>query len=157
MGLTITFIFILTIIAFLSFVMFPATGLLIALGAGIYGLITGFSSFTPNHLLWFLILGILISWLDELFALLGAKKFGASKWGIWGAIAGMLGVLVLPGYGAILGPLVGAFVGEHFIANRDKKASLKASFGALIGLFTGAFAKGLMCIGLVIWFAFIVL
>ncbi len=74
-----------------------------------------------------------ISLLDYFIPAIGTKKFGGTKYGVYGATIGLIVGLFapIPG-GIILGPFVGAFVGEYLNAN-DVNQSLKAAFGAFIG------------------------
>lgn len=70
----------------------------------------------------------------------GAKRFGASKAGMTGAlVGGLLGLFFgLPG--VLLGPFVGAVAGE-LLARRGTQAAGRAGFGAALGLALGAAAK----------------
>jgi uncharacterized protein YqgC (DUF456 family) len=70
----------------------------------------------------------------------GAKRFGASKAGMTGALlGGLLGLFFgLPG--VLLGPFVGAVAGE-LLARRGTEAAGRAGFGAALGLALGAAAK----------------
>jgi len=50
---------------------------------------------------------------DYIMPVVGARRFGASKYGFWGAAIGMLlGIIYAPPLGMILGAFLGAFVGE---------------------------------------------
>ena len=94
---------------------------------------------------WFTIillaLGVILSAVVDFFAsLMGAKKFGASKWGIWGALLGAIVGLFLGIPGLILGPIVGALGGE-LIAGKKLDAASKASFGTLVGTLAGMVGK----------------
>lgn len=79
---------------------------------------------------------ILFQFLNYFLPSYGAKKFGGSKYGIWGATIGLLiGVLFSP-FGLIsifIMPFIGAFAGEFLIYRNDGKKSLKAAFGVFIG------------------------
>ena len=47
--------------------------------------------------------------------MLGTKYSGGSNWGNWGCAVGTVaGMFVFPPWGILLGPFVGAFVGELF-------------------------------------------
>lgn len=84
-----------------------------------------------------LIIGLaLLSWLaDVLATTLGAKWGGASKWGMLGALLG--GLLCLPfGLpGLLLGPFIGAVVGDFIAHKKEWQALLKAGTGAALGVF----------------------
>jgi len=70
----------------------------------------------------------------------GAKRFGASKAGMAGAVVGALIGLFFGLPGVLLGPFVGAVAGE-LLTRRDARAAGRAGFGAALGLALGAAAK----------------
>ncbi|MBW1820421.1 MAG: DUF456 domain-containing protein [Deltaproteobacteria bacterium] len=76
---------------------------------------------------------ILLSILDYAIPVFGAKKFGASKFGIWGSIIGMLvGFIFFPPFGIFIGAFFGALAGELLKGKNTKKA-LRAGWGSFIG------------------------
>ncbi len=78
---------------------------------------------------------------DYLASMYGAKKLGASRNGIIGAVVGgILGLIIFNIPGALLGPFVGALAGER-IGGKDWKSSGKAGVGATLGLLGGAVGK----------------
>ena len=71
--------------------------------------------------------------LDYIAPALGAKKYGASKPGLWGSAIGMvIGIFFIPPWGIILGAFVGALVGE-LLAGKSGIKALRAGWGILIG------------------------
>ena len=71
--------------------------------------------------------------LDYIAPALGAKKYGASKTGLWGSAIGMvIGIFFIPPWGIIVGAFVGALVGE-LLAGKSGKKALRAGWGILIG------------------------
>jgi uncharacterized protein YqgC (DUF456 family) len=85
-------------------------------------------------------LGLLASFVDFAAGAFGAKRFGASKAGMTGAVVGALLGLFFGLPGVLLGPLVGAIAGE-LIARRSPEAASRAGVGAALGLAIGAAAK----------------
>ena len=78
-------------------------------------------------------LGVLVTILDYVVPVVGAKKYGASKWGIWISMIGMLiGVLFFPPWGMLFGAFVGALAGE-LLAGKKGRKSLQAAWGVFVG------------------------
>jgi len=81
--------------------------------------------------------------------MLGAKKFGATNAGNWGAIAGaicgaLLGAPILLGLGALVGAVVGAFIGCYFVETmngRSRAEAIQAAWGAMLGKILGMAVK----------------
>ena len=89
--------------------------------------------FSPTF---FIVMGsitALLMILDYIAPALGAKKYGASKPGIWGSAIGMIiGIFFIPPWGIIVGAFVGALIGE-LLAGKSGKKALRAGWGILIG------------------------
>ncbi|MFN2475104.1 MAG: DUF456 domain-containing protein [Chthoniobacterales bacterium] len=99
-----------------------------------------------------LVLLALLSYaLDFASGYFGAKYFGASRWGVAGAvIGGIVGIftgfvtlLVLPIVGAIAGELIG---GKRLIS------AGKAGWGTLLGNLAGMIGKLAIGLAMVVWF-----
>lgn len=76
----------------------------------------------------FIILTILLTLLDYYLPTFGAKRYGVSKYGVWGSFIGMIiGIFFFAPFGMILGIIIGAFLGELY-AGKTKSAALKAGF-----------------------------
>lgn len=82
--------------------------------------------------------------LDFLIPIWGTKKFGGTKYGIWGCTLGFLAAFWLGPLGVIIGPFAGAFIGE-MIAGQNSGKSLKAAFGSFVGFLLGSFLKLVVC------------
>lgn len=87
---------------------------------------------------WLIIFGltmVLITAVDYIAPVLGAKFSGATKTGLIGCIAGSIfGLFFLPPLGIFVGALAGAFVGE-ILAGKNATQALKAGIGTLLGSF----------------------
>ena len=106
-------------------------------------------------LIWGIVV-VIISVLDYIVPAWGTKKYGGTKWGVWGSTIGVFIGLFFGALGVILGPLVGAIIGE-LIAGKELEAALKAGWGSFIGILFGTILKlvacGLMTVALIqaIW------
>ncbi|MFN0729725.1 DUF456 domain-containing protein [Polaribacter gochangensis] len=90
--------------------------------------------------------------LDYFIPAMGTKRFGGSKYGVYGTTIGLLIGLFSPiPFGILIGAFVGAFIGEMMHNSKDTGRALKASFGSLLGFFVSASLK--FGVGLVyLWF-----
>jgi uncharacterized protein YqgC (DUF456 family) len=70
--------------------------------------------------------------LDFLSGYFGAKYFGATRWGMFGAILGALVGIFFGIIGLFIGPVIGAILGE-FIAGKRMIDAGRAGWGSLLG------------------------
>ena len=102
-----------------------------------------FKLYNFNLLILILILAtaIIITILDFFVPVVAAKKFGSSKYGLTGTSVGLIiGIFIpIPG-GILLGPFLGAMIGEFFNKSKSVKA-FKSAFGSLLGLLASGFIK----------------
>jgi len=111
------------------------------LGLFIYAIGTSFERISIATVIVFSILTILALLLDFLAPMLGAKKYRASKLGVFGAFLGFtVGIFVLGFWGIILGPFIGALLGE-LIAGRRPRQALGSAFGTFLGFVAGTLFK----------------
>jgi len=79
-------------------------------------------------------IAILINVLDYIIPALGAKKFGGSKYGIYGTTIGLIiGLIYLGPFGIVIGPFLGALVGELIYDQRDSKKAIQSALGSFLG------------------------
>ena len=91
-------------------------------------------------LYWFFVVsGIMIFLIDFFMPAYLTKKYGASKRASNGALIGMI-LSLFTGPGLFLGAFIGAFIGE-FSMNSDATKSARASFYAVLGVFSGMAIK----------------
>ena len=88
---------------------------------------------------------------DYIVPAIGAKKFNCSRWGTVGCFAGtIIGFFFVP-IGILLGPFLGAFLGE-LIARKPVGAALKGGLGAFLGFLSGVFLNLLACVAMAVVF-----
>jgi uncharacterized protein YqgC (DUF456 family) len=78
----------------------------------------------------------------------GAKKVGASKQAVIGAMIGTVAGIFFGIIGIFVGPFAGAAAGE-FLANRDLVKAGKVGYGTLFGLVLGAAMKIALALAMV--------
>jgi len=78
--------------------------------------------------------------MDLLAGALGAKRVGAGKQAVWGALAGTVTGLFFGLPGLLFGPFVGAVLGE-LSAGRDIQRSTEVGVNAWVGLIFGTLLK----------------
>jgi uncharacterized protein len=93
-----------------------------------------------------LVLTLITYAIDAAAGYLGAKRFGATKWGLVGCAGGALAGLFFGLLGLFVGPVIGAIAGELIGGKKIVKAGL-AGWGTFLGSFAGMIAK--LFIGLI--------
>ena len=74
--------------------------------------------------------------LDFASGAMGAKWFGASRWGLMGVLVGGIVGFFFSLPGLILGPIVGGLVFELWFAKKEMRPAMKSTWGTIVG--TGA-------------------
>ncbi len=96
--------------------------------------------FTTTQLIVWLIVVIILQVLDYITPMLGSKYSGGTTYGNRGCIAGtIVGLFFMP-WGIIMGPFLGAVIGE-MLGGRDLEHALKAGIGSMIGFVLGTLLK----------------
>jgi uncharacterized protein len=126
----------------------PGTTIILA-GAVIHRMMLG-----PERSIGWPMIGVLVLLtlatytLDFLGSYFGAKYFGATKWGTFGAIGGALIGLFFGFIGLFVGPVIGAITGE-FIAGKRMIAAGKAGWGSLLGNLAGMIGKLVIALAMI--------
>src|SRR5665648_306446 len=108
--------------------------------------------FSTSFLVRFAVLTVIVSLIDYFLPLLGAKLYGATKYGIWGAIIGMIaGTIFFPPFGMILGVFIGATIGE-LIAGKENSMALKAGMATFIGSIIAVFIRLSLSLAMAFYF-----
>lgn len=145
-------------IAFLGLV-YPIipSALVMVIGFVAYGMIASFDEM--SWLFWSIqiLFLILLFVADTLSNLVGVKKFGGSRAGMWGSTIGLLlGPFVIPIAGILLGPFLGAILAEFIVKKRTLKQAFVVGIGSLVGFLTSIVTKGtLMIVMVILFFIFI--
>jgi uncharacterized protein len=98
------------------------------------------------------IITIIVLILDYMIPVWGAKIFGATRYGIWGSIIGMLAGIFLTPIGMIMGLLLGAIIGD-MLAGKKPLEALKSGAGTFLGTMAGMLVK-LIVAGIMTFMAF---
>ena len=77
---------------------------------------------------------------DHAAGVLGARRAGASRWGLAGAVIGLLLGLPLGLPGIVFGPAIGATALEY-VKDPDMRRAAKAGAGVLVGFLIGTALK----------------
>lgn len=98
---------------------------------------------------------LLVSIIDYIIPSKGTKKFGGTKYGVWGTNIGLvLGLFIPIPFGFIIAAFLGAFIGELIYNTRDQERAFKAAIGAFTGFLAGTFMKlfyGILLLIIYIW------
>ncbi|MEH7414119.1 DUF456 domain-containing protein [Neobacillus drentensis] len=150
---------ILLVVAFVGLI-YPIIPSVLFLLAGflLYG---AFFSFEPFSWLFWLIQGLFVVLLfaaDYVANLIGIKKYGGTKAGIWGSTIGLLaGPFVIPIFGILIGPFIGAIAAELIVHRRNFSESVKVGFGSVIGFISSVITKTIIQVIMVGYFFIVVL
>ncbi|CAM3121847.1 DUF456 domain-containing protein [Filibacter tadaridae] len=111
----------------------------------LYGLFDTFEGMTVLFWVIQVLFILLLFGADTLSNLVGVKKFGGSKAGMWGSTIGLLiGPFVIPVFGILVGPFLGAVIAELVVSRSGVKQSIKTGIGSLVGFFTSVLTKGIV-------------
>lgn len=121
----------------------------------IYGLITSFNGLSLEE---FGVLSVLmgISLLVDYFSgVLGAKIGGASMRSLGlGFLGLMLGLLLFPPLGGVIGLFVGILASE-LNAYKDRSKAIRAATGGVVGVLAGAITNLVVGIGFIVYFVMV--
>ena len=104
--------------------------------------------FSWQFLLIWGVVTIIVSVLDYVVPAWGTKRYGGTKYGVWGSTLGVFVGLFAGPWGVILGPLVGAVIGE-LLGGKAAQEALRAGWGSFVGILFGTILK-LICCGLML-------
>ena len=102
--------------------------------------------FSWQFLLIWAVVTLVVQVLDYVVPAWGTKRYGGTRYGVWGSTIGVFAGLFFGAAGVIIGPLVGAVLGE-LIGGKDAAQALRAGWGSFLGILCGTVIK-LICCGL---------
>ena len=103
--------------------------------------LTSVVEFNLNFVLITLTVAISVGILDYIIPILGVKKMGGTRSGQIGTTVGLILALIILGpIGIIIGPFLGALLGE-MSANKSFQDSIKPAFGSFVGVIAGSVIK----------------
>jgi uncharacterized protein YqgC (DUF456 family) len=95
---------------------------------------------TPTVIILMAVITLAVTVAEYILPLVSAKRYGASKWGIWGSVLGMaIGIFFSP-FGMLLGAFIGA-VAVEWLVQKEKGRAIKAGWGVFIGSLVGTALK----------------
>ena len=90
---------------------------------------------------------LVVTILEYVIPAKGTKRYGGTKYGIWGTNIGLVVGLIAPiPFGFIIGPFIGAFVGEYIFSKQNHTNAFKAATGSFIGFLASAFIQFVVCV-----------
>ena len=114
-----------------------------------------------NSYTWLIALGVItlvITILDYYMPIWGTKKFGGTKAGSRGSTIGLIVAVLLTffsgglgAFGILLGPLIGAYVGEKN-AGQSNQVAIQSAKGSFLGFITGTFMKVVIVLVIAVYF-----
>jgi uncharacterized protein len=151
-------IIILMILAFVGLIYPILPSVVFLIGSFIlYGVFFSFEPF--SWLFWTVqvLFVILLFGADYMANLIGVKKFGGTKAGIWGSTIGLLvGPFVIPVIGILIGPFLGAIIGEWLVHRSNLKTAVKVGVGSVVGFISSVVTKGIIQIVMAVYFFFVI-
>jgi uncharacterized protein YqgC (DUF456 family) len=108
--------------------------------------------FTLKFMVIWATITVLVTTADYFIPILGTKKLGGTRYGIWGCTLGLIVGFWFGTFGIILGPFVGAFVGE-LMGNASSQHAFRAALGSFVGFLLSTLLK-LMASVMMIWYFF---
>lgn len=118
----------------------------------VYGWFFSFDSFGPFFWILQTLIVVVLFVADYAVGAWGVKKFGGSKLSVWLSTIGIIvGPFVIPAFGLVLGPLIGAMIGE-LIKGESLSRSFKVGIGSVVGLFSSMVVKIILQIVMIIVF-----
>ena len=107
--------------------------------------------FSTRFLIIMGVVTLVVTVLDNILPALSAKRSGGSKRAVWGSMIGLVvGMFTFPPIGLIVGPFIGAVIGE-LSTGKESGEAIKSGFSTFIGFLGGVVIK-LIASGVMFWY-----
>ncbi|MFW6180365.1 MAG: DUF456 domain-containing protein [Spirochaetota bacterium] len=101
----------------------------------------GWRAFSPGLLILMGAVTVVVTLLDFILPVYLPRRYGASRYGVWGSVVGMIaGLVFFPPFGMLIGTFLGAVAGE-LAFNWDRRVTLRAALGVFMGTLTSTLLK----------------
>lgn len=109
-----------------------------------------------TNLLWITFgITLVIFILDYFIPMFGVKKFGGSKYGMYGTGVGLVVGLITPiPFSVLVFPFLGAFLSEVIFSKMESRQALRAAFGSFIGFLASTFIEFMGALAFAIIFTY---
>lgn len=124
---------------------------IVLLGLLLMTWLDGFVNVGFGTLAGLVVLTVLSMVIDFLATAEGARRFGAGRLAMLGALVGVVVGIFFGLPGLLFGPFLGAIAG-HLLAKGSLDTSLDAGIGATLGVVVGTLAKVVIALIMLIWF-----
>ena len=142
--------FVMMLVALLGCILPVIPGLVLAYAALLLQQLRTPHPFSLPFLLGWLAIIVVVSVFEYYLPIWSVKKFGGTKYGSWGCTLGFIACFWLGPWGVIIGPFLGALIGE-LLAKGAFDLALKSAFGSFIGFLGGTLLKLCIC-GVMIYY-----
>lgn len=115
---------------------------------------SAYADFSTNALIIWGVVVTILGILEYYIPTWGTKRYGGTKYGQNGATVGtILGIFIPPQpLWLILGPFVGAYVGELMHDRKNTNKALRSAWGSFVGFLAGTFIKVTTVIVMAVFF-----
>jgi len=109
--------------------------------AGLLALqLTSGHPFSLGFLLFWALAVVVLMVLDNVIPAYGTRKFGGTPYGVWGSILGAVAGIFFAPVGLVVGPLLGAFIGE-LLGGQDSDRAFRSALGSFAGFMESMLLK----------------
>jgi uncharacterized protein len=106
---------------------------------------TKYAEFDQKTLWGFGLATLAVTIIDYYVPIWGTKKFGGTKYGMWGSTLGLVVGMFFGPIGIFVGAFIGAMGGELIGGSNSEKA-FKAAIGSFVGFVAGIVMKVALCL-----------